>query len=411
MTGRAARMRLELRPQPQSAYQLVLYVDGHVRLELDMTMDDMSRLRQDLREELQRVRDIAGEQLAINDWIRLTDAMRKLAEIGDILILQLLGRERSRLQECCREVWPGWADIPGDAPILEVDAPAKALIPFELLPLFDASPVGDIRDYVTLRRVARRFVGFAMAVHRIIPKPISQDSVLHGDPVMHMKLFHHTQLDAASSECEMLRAATNAVMPAGPWPDEDLDEERLTEVLAGYLVDPCLGFDGHQGKDPDQIHHFSCHCDTGWDSPWDYSIELAAPSGISHPITLRKLGAAFSRLYASPRVQTSMPLVVLNACASSATEPNGAMSFPELFLEYNKNRGFLGTEARIPDEVAAAFAIRFYRQLFRGRTVSQAVRGAKLKLLDDFRNPLGALYIYYGNPALRWEPPAGSEYQ
>jgi CHAT domain len=342
----------------------------------------------------------------INDWVTLTDAMTKLAEIGDILLLQLLGssaRERGRLQEYCREVWPGWADSSGDAPILEVDAPPEALVPIELLPLFDASPVPDIRDHITLQRVARRFVGFAMAVHRMIPTPISQDAVLHGDPAMHMKMFHHTQLDAASSECEMLRGSTNAVMLTGPWPSEDLDEQRIAEVLAEYLVDPCLGFDGQRREDPDQIHHFSCHCDTGWESPLDYSIELAAHSGITYRVTLRKLSAAMSRLFASARTGTSMPLVVMNACASSATEPEGATSFPELFFVNNQNRGFLGTEARIPDEVAAAFAIRFYRELFQGRPVGQALRAAKLKLLNDFRNPLGALYMYYGNPSLRWE--------
>jgi hypothetical protein len=413
MTGRAARMRLELRSQPNQ--QLILHVDGDIVLELDtVTLGTMSRIRQNLRDELQKVRDIVGEQLLIDDWGKLTNAMRKLVQIGNILLLQLLGssaQERGRLEKCCRDAWPGWADNSDDAPILQVEAPLEALIPFELLPLFDASPVHDIRDYVTMQRVARRFAGFAMAVHRIMPYPISQDSVLHGDPVMHMKLFHHTQLEAASSEYHMLRGATNAVMPTGPWPDKELDEERFTEVLAGYLVDPCLGFDGHHRKDPDQIHHFSCHCDTGWDSPWDYSIELAAPNGSSHQITLRELTDAFSAQYASPRARVSMPLVVLNACASSATEPDGAMSFPELFLISNKNRGFLGTEARIPDDVAAAFAIRFYRELFRGRTVSQAVRGAKIELLNDFRNPLGALYIYYGNPALQWEPFAGQEHQ
>jgi hypothetical protein len=409
MTSRAARMRLVVRKQGPSEYRLVLNVDGHAVLELDIrTLSDMRQIRRTLRKNLQRVRDITGEQLVIGDWGSVTKAMLELAEIGDRMFLQLLGnraRERGLLQKLCREAWPGWAASSENAPILEVDSPPEALIPFELLPLFDASPVPDIHDDVTLQRVARRFAGFATAVYRVVPTPISQDSMLHGSPAMQMKMFHHAQLGSAFSEYEMLRSATSAVALAGPWPDEDLDEDRLVEVLAQYLVDPCLGFDGRRSEDADQIHHFSCHCDTGWDSPEDYSIELAGRSGASRRITLGKLSAAMSRLFVTSSTETSMPLVVLNACASSATDPDGDSSFPELFFVNNRNRGFLGTEARIPDQVAAAFAIRFYDEIFRCRPVGQALRNAKLQLLRDFRNPLGALYIYYGDPALQWEPP------
>src|SRR5829696_7105572 len=109
MSDRAARLRLEVRPQSLSSYQLALRVDGQVALELDVsTWHSMNHVRAKLREDLQRLRDLIGEQLAISDWATVTKGMRHLAEVGDVLLLQLLGsraRDRGVLQDQCRRAW------------------------------------------------------------------------------------------------------------------------------------------------------------------------------------------------------------------------------------------------------------------------------------------------------------------
>jgi hypothetical protein len=56
--------------------------------------------------------------------------------------------------------------------------------------------------------------------------------------------------------------------------------------------------------------------------------------------------------------------------------------------------------------VAALFAGFFYDSfLFTpGMTVAQALRAAKVKLLERYKNPLGLLYTYAGNPDLLVAP-------
>ena len=52
----------------------------------------------------------------------------------------------------------------------------------------------------------------------------------------------------------------------------------------------------------------------------------------------------------------------LNACGSAAVDVFSASSFVKLFIE-NGNRGFLGTETRVPDTFAAKLSRRFYQEL------------------------------------------------
>jgi CHAT domain-containing protein len=95
-----------------------------------------------------------------------------------------------------------------------------------------------------------------------------------------------------------------------------------------------------------------------------------------------------------------LPLVFLNACGTSAITPGGVASFPSLFLK-NGNRGFIGSETRISDKVAAAFSRSFYGEFVAGQSLGEAVKAAKWALLRQYNNPLGILYTNYANPDIR----------
>jgi hypothetical protein len=76
-----------------------------------------------------------------------------------------------------------------------------------------------------------------------------------------------------------------------------------------------------------------------------------------------------------------------------------------LFLVENGNRGFIGTETRIPDQYAAAFSEQFYTELLQGRPLGEAVHAARWTLLRRHNNPLGILYTVYADPDMRVRKP------
>ena len=73
-------------------------------------------------------------------------------------------------------------------------------------------------------------------------------------------------------------------------------------------------------------------------------------------------------------------------------------TLPGVFLQ--SHSGFIGTEAKIPTNVAATFSRYFYHSLFRGFDVGQSMYHARWGLLHRFNNPLGILYTLYAKPDL-----------
>lgn len=92
--------------------------------------------------------------------------------------------------------------------------------------------------------------------------------------------------------------------------------------------------------------------------------------------------------------------MILNACSSSRTDPLTAASFAQWFVA-SGHRAFIGTETDVPDGLAARFAGAFYGRLLEARRpLGDAVVWARRDLLRDFRNPLGLLYVVYGDTDL-----------
>jgi len=95
------------------------------------------------------------------------------------------------------------------------------------------------------------------------------------------------------------------------------------------------------------------------------------------------------------------PLIFINGCHTTASEPELALQFVEKFVITCNAAGVIGTEITIFEELAAAFAEECLRRfLAGGMTIGDAVRGARLKLLEQ-GNPLGLVYNIYANASLR----------
>jgi hypothetical protein len=60
----------------------------------------------------------------------------------------------------------------------------------------------------------------------------------------------------------------------------------------------------------------------------------------------------------------------------------------------------IGTETLVPDVVAARFAEFFYKKLLTEQPLGTALVLVRRKLLEEFLNPLGLLYVLYADPDL-----------
>lgn len=117
--------------------------------------------------------------------------------------------------------------------------------------------------------------------------------------------------------------------------------------------------------------HFAGHGLTGQGGPHSWSIMLEGGE---------RLRAA--HLYASARnLGTSKPLVFLNACHSGRGAPSltGMAGLASAFLEAGAG-AFLGSHWGLEDESAFCFAEEFYKHLFAGVEIGEAVRQARSRL-------------------------------
>src|SRR6202012_5012423 len=102
-------------------------------------------------------------------------------------------------------------------------------------------------------------------------------------------------------------------------------------------------------------------------------------------VSLRKLGAKLAGLSAKPGSdrEFDLPLVFMNACGSARLRADSAFSFPKLFLD-NENRGFIGTEIEMPDDLAMAFSGAFYERFLRwGMPLGRAILESRRYLLYE----------------------------
>jgi hypothetical protein len=119
-------------------------------------------------------------------------------------------------------------------------------------------------------------------------------------------------------------------------------------------------------------------------------IQVGPPN--EQGITRDNLRAAGIRWF-DPR-----PLVFINGCHTTALEPEKAMEFVSAFIE-RAAAGVIGTEITIFEPLACAFAEECLSRFFQGASIGEAVRGARIALLQA-GNPLGLVYVPFVLPSL-----------
>ncbi len=86
------------------------------------------------------------------------------------------------------------------------------------------------------------------------------------------------------------------------------------------------------------------------------------------------------------------PLVFLNGCHTTALSPEQTLNLVSGFIEDAHAAGVIGTEITIFEPLACAFGEECLEHFFNGVPIGEAVRRARLKLLQE-ANPLGLVYI------------------
>ncbi|MFG1179297.1 CHAT domain-containing protein [Xanthobacter versatilis] len=92
---------------------------------------------------------------------------------------------------------------------------------------------------------------------------------------------------------------------------------------------------------------------------------------------------------------TDAPVLFLNTCQSAQIWNGVENSFVSFFLSRGA-RAIIGSEATIPAVFADRFGCEVMGRIFQGETIGEAVRQARLTLLQASRNPLGLCYAVYG---------------
>ena len=135
-------------------------------------------------------------------------------------------------------------------------------------------------------------------------------------------------------------------------------------------------------KGSPHVVYFYCHGGLQRDAPY---LQVGSPQnpGRILPSNL----TAYKIAWENPR-----PLVFLNGCHTTAVQPLQALDFVSRFVAKCNCAGVIGTEITIFEQLATVFAQECLRRFFAGQSIGEAVRGARLKLLNE-GNPLGLVYI------------------
>jgi hypothetical protein len=302
---------------------------------------------------------------------------------------------------------PGWRRHSAFPKTIEViTSNPDNVHPFELLPLFDFDSPPPIESEADVESFARRFLGFSTILKRELLTGTDPDrDVLRVSGPLPLFFFHFASLAGANAEFEFFREQQERgrVHLGGPWPTNDVRGRDFLDSLFSWVNigrgtiisgDTILTF-------PHQVHHFACHSNTEHRHDHAHCFMLQSADGTTHKAHLEDLGRRIIQVRERPGWG---PLVFLNACASgSGMHWSGAGSFASFFLRENRNRGFIGTEAEVPDEVAAIFSRAFYSRLLAGDSVGESMLAARWELLTHHHSVLGLLYNLYANPDMRVE--------
>jgi hypothetical protein len=104
------------------------------------------------------------------------------------------------------------------------------------------------------------------------------------------------------------------------------------------------------------------------------------------------------------------PLVILNACNTSVSDPLSIHSFASRLLQIGA-RGVIATECAVPDKFAAEFSVQLYKRLLQACSVGESLLEIRKYFLLEQDNPCALLYSMYASPQIRLDYSGGNNEQ
>lgn len=350
-------------------------------------------------------------------WDHVEAGLSALYEAGLGTLTALFGAQMEEFVAVVQRLLPAVGAEEHDVPSVQFLCDKDAVFPIELIPMFRLTKDRPrIENYASLDENIGRFLGFATNVRRHIRgAPLARltpsrkgDCLINYLPNpsgLQVALFLERSLTATTAEKLDLEGLGPRLTLLGPWPSGDVG--TLEKIVAEILRESCP-----PGQLDAHVLHFACHCMSDVESPADITIRLKGEQMEGIDVTLGSLEArsAVLRLMRAARVSAAapiLPLVFLNACSSAVAEPLTGASLPDFFQNHGY-LGFIGTEAPVPDDVAAVFSREFYQSFLSGQSLSESLRSSRKELLRH-QNPLGLIYVAYADGDIRVAQPMSKE--
>jgi len=351
-------------------------------------------------------------------WDDVEAGLATLYEAGLGAIHTLFGGQVVEFVTAMQQLLPTVGTHEDDVPSIQLLCDKDAVFPIELIPIFRiAEPRPHIEDDASLNETVGRFLGFATNVRRhirgapVAPLPLcpiggSRVSCLPNQSGLKVALFQEASLTETVAEKLDLQSHGPRLTLLGPWPSSDVGS--LEKIIAEILRESCP-----PGQLDAHVLHFACHCMSDVESPADVTIRLRGAQTDRIEVTLGNLEArstvlSLIRGTGATSAAPILPLVFLNACSSAVVETLTGASLPDFFQNHGYV-GFIGTEAPVPDAVAAAFSKEFYKCFLSGQSLGESLRNSRKALLYQYKNPLGLIYVAYADGDIRVAQPVSKE--
>jgi hypothetical protein len=299
------------------------------------------------------------------------------------------------------------------APLIEVKCPHDAILPIEILPLGIRGGYSAPRDEAEVLAAARLLPAFSCMVRYVIYGQPSEDRVatqstsvdsgllpqgraLNDPSVTYLR---STGAPAWQDMREYFESVDNRVILLGVYPEVDQlgnADDLALFMIAPEMIESFVTLAQEPEGRPLSSIYVHAHGRQAIAVGDAFYFEFKFPKGGRSPLRVanRDLKKGRQRVIATGRKYAGARLF-LNSCFSSGTLGKELLGCSMLLL-YAGAQTLVAPREETPAGVARELAKAYYDFASQDANSGQALLAARLQLLGQYRNPMGALYTILG---------------
>lgn len=294
----------------------------------------------------------------------------------------LIGKKYPKIKNIFRSVLAS-----NEIPVIHLDEDIIAF-PIEFMYL-DYGEFGE-KKYENHIDQVFRFIAFSFYIKRYEDRWVESKKHNTDSESLSIKYFCHDEFKCERSFFSLL--SKEIIDLKGPWPSDVnvYSKYEFEQEFTKHIQENTKNFKSEDSS-LDIIQHFTCHGEIDQKSQLDSKLTF----GNNISVSLNALGGKeFVNVEATP-------IIVFHACQSG--EKTLGFSFPDIFMntEHFSARAYVGPQVEISGTFVQEFSKIFYKRLLEGFTIGEALLKAKRFFIEAFNNPLGLLYIFYGDPEIK----------